>query len=316
MTTEELKAWQEANTFFCPGLSARITPDQCDENRRTGKGNWGASGGEKRPCLACEICENYEDLKKTVKGNAPKKEGKKMARRGTCACCGRGPYSLQAKGLCGSCYKYFSLGDLDILSDGTFKWNIPLPGYMKEAEEKGSDPKETHKTAVEFLRQAQEEEEQKALREKQKKALAKPKPKPVTPASKPLAVDPLAGFVKQEVSVTKPADTPTLTIRKNGTVAFSRAAAREYRIEDYSHVQLYHNPATHQIALQFLNEQTDTAKKLFNTNKGNDKCCEGVALLRSIGYPVGIGSKRFEIEALADGIIAINVGEVLNKKAA
>lgn len=98
--------WLEANTFTCPHGLGRISPRQCEANRKRPKlreiGQWTKSGVFPMPA-ACEKCTEWKVLCTEVYKKKEKimAESKKIV---ICAECGR-RRTHKARGLCAACYE-------------------------------------------------------------------------------------------------------------------------------------------------------------------------------------------------------------------
>ena len=137
MTDQE--KWLEENTFYCPHIKARITPDQCDLNRSrtSSKSSFLGDMVFARP-HACDDCSDYVELRKDVRKT---REENNMANRGVCEACKRDNVSLTG-GLCGRCSKHRTAKELVKAEDGSWEWQIDPPAYIGE---KDTPAEECHK---------------------------------------------------------------------------------------------------------------------------------------------------------------------------
>lgn len=308
MTPEE--KWIEQHTFYCSDRRARITPEQCDQNRKKSDGrNWGVQGGGKDLHPACELCTDFEELKATVKKRLPQsQEGKKMP-VGECRGCHAPRVNLQARRLCGKCLKQFYKKRL-VEEDGLFVWKCdPLPKHVLEEQAKAAERKEPA-TAMEFLRQEAEKEKAKPKKQEQA-AIPKPKEKPVKPASKSLEVvdrdDSWPSFVKDSAPETvtiggialkrwgktarKDVGEPLITVRlrqgKKGNILSVNKSAVEQYFKDFRFVDIYPDPESKVVAFYPLMEATDS--KTFNLQKKSpsENLISATDLARELGLEAG-----------------------------
>lgn len=177
--SDVFEQWKRDHTFYCEGLSARITPEQCDYNRSHTNGDWGHSGWTKYPCEPCERCEDYDRLKATVKKRLPQpQEGKTMTTVGECRGCHAPRVVLPARRLCGKCLEGYRNGDLEE-ANGGYTWVCdPLPDHVLQ-ERADAKEREENQTAVEMLRKVKEESAQRTRQEIPAEPVERPKPKPL-----------------------------------------------------------------------------------------------------------------------------------------
>ncbi|BDQ35910.1 hypothetical protein SYK_06830 [Pseudodesulfovibrio nedwellii] len=223
---------------------------------------------------------------------------KKRAKTGTCPCCKREDIGIASMGLCASCYKYFNLGDLEKNNDGTYTWQVDEPKYFREAmldlvfppkEEEHVEPCEVY-----------ELKDGKAVPIEEDETTSQERLQPTS--------DLLAGFVMHQ-NTGKPAESPQITIRKNGAFAFSRSSAKEFSLSSYQHVQIYFNYQTRQVAIELLNKSSDSTVKLFTTNGGKDFLFEGMAFLTANNLKHS-ESKRYEPTELKPGLLVVTVENI------
>lgn len=303
MTQAEIEKWQQKNTFYCQRLHARITPEQCDENRNQGKGSWGASGGFKRACITCQECADYKALKATVTGQTTtKKKGKKkVAKRGNCACCGRGPYALQPKRLCAKCYKALKSGDLAMDSAGNFVWVGDTPEYYLEAKRAAQQERGE---VGDMIKAAQQELDKEKLHQPKKECKPKPTP-PVKPTS-PANVLKIKGYQLER-------HTRHRHIKPIASIRFStrscdinlNAAAVELGFSDATHIDVYKDRTAKVLAIKPLTSPTDNDSIPLRGGKDKHRTSR-VFSAGTIAKDLGVTeSGRFELEPTEDGFFLI-----------
>lgn len=88
--------WLRINTFTCPHGLGRVSPEQCEANRKRKSVREGLSKVLKP--FACETCTEWKELCEQVK-----RRREEMAKKIICRECGK-EVIHHARGLCSSCY--------------------------------------------------------------------------------------------------------------------------------------------------------------------------------------------------------------------
>jgi len=138
--------WLAANTFWCPHLKARITPTQCDLNRKrpdptdTGES---FSGFVNYIREACRECQDHTWLKSMVGKTKEEVESHMPNKLIDClGPCGRQDVENCGRGLCSTCYPQMSSKDLKKfnLVDARAKREKRLARKARHEEESQPEP--------------------------------------------------------------------------------------------------------------------------------------------------------------------------------
>ena len=89
--------WLRINTFTCPHGLGRVSPEQCEANRKRKSVREGLS--EVLKPFACERCTEWKELCEQVK-----RRREEMAKKIICRECGKEAIN-HGRGLCQDCYK-------------------------------------------------------------------------------------------------------------------------------------------------------------------------------------------------------------------
>lgn len=207
--TTNTETWLKCNTGWCERLKARVTPQQCAENRKRAK-----TGFEPlyQPCVKCSGITPGQTKPKT------KKKGRKgKMTKIYCQKCGE-PAENAVRGLCGNCYQYlwsrgrgeekkYQLKNAVKVGEEVKKQQKPVaePGPVSEPDpEPEADPEPTQKEAVQGTTQED---------------------------------DPLAGA--ERIITTKP---PQAKLRKSkNSIDFNVSAMRKFQMHLYSHADFHRN---------------------------------------------------------------------------
>lgn len=97
----------------------------------------------------------------------------------------------------------------------------------------------------------------------------------------------LEQFVSQ-----RPADYPTVAVRKNGTISLNAVAVEQFNLKEVRHVGLYFDPGDRLIGIR-PTDQKDSAAFRVVREKGRTFTVSCQSFLRSIQIPYKEGSKIY-----------------------
>lgn len=291
MTPEEIKDWMDRQTFYCPHLTARMTPAQCEANRARKPSKMAFLGDMVfvRP-KQCEACNDYKQLTATI---GQKQEDTTMAKRGNCVVCGRGPYALTGKGLCAACQKEYLDGRLKIYANGEFRWVGAVPKYAQVVEDhhvvRMDEMIETQSTEISSLRNCK---------------LSKTHKDKLTIGGLTL--------VRRDNTQRRISNPPTLTVRhasNQQAVLFSiNSTAMAQWFDGIKFVDVYEDRKGKLLAFNLLETPTDEKSLPVRCPKRNERVISATAIARDMDIVPGKYAIR-ESEDMA-GVLLVDFSEV------